>query len=62
MFEFMSIECVIGTIRQKFSILGSTQPWAINFVILANDQVTTLDKIYVTCALVNMNDSAVPFE
>ena len=54
------VERVIGNIRQKYSILSCTQP--IDFVN-SNDQVTTLDKIVcVTCALVNMCDSVVPFD
>ena len=54
------VERVIGNIRQKYSILSCAQP--IDFVN-SNDQVTTLDKIVcVTCALVNMCDSVVPFD
>ena len=56
------VERVIGNIRQKYSILSSTQP--IDFVNSNNQlQVTTLDKIVcVTCALINMCDSVVPFD
>ncbi len=54
------VERVIGNIRQKYSILSSTQP--IDFVN-SNSQVTTLDKIVcVTCALINMCNSIVPFD
>ena len=54
------VERVIGNIRQKYSILSSTQP--IDFVN-SNNQVTTLDKIVcVTCALINMCDSVIPFD
>ena len=54
------VERVIGNIRQKYSMLNSTQP--IDFVS-SNDQVTALDKIVcVTCALVNLCDSVVPFD
>ncbi len=54
------VERVIGNMRQKYSILSSTQP--IDFVN-SNDQVTALDKIVcVTSALINMCDSVVPFD
>ena len=54
------VERVIGNVRQKYSILSSTQP--IDFVY-SNDEVVTLDKIMcVACALVNMCDSVVPFD
>ena len=54
------VERVIGNIRQKYSILGCTQP--IDFVS-STETVTTLDKIVcVTCALINMCDSVVPFD
>ncbi len=54
------VERVIGNIRQKYSILSATQP--IDFVC-SNETVTTLDKIvYVSCGLINMCDSVVPFD
>ncbi len=54
------VERVVGNVRQKYSILSSTQP--IDFVY-SNDEVVTLDKIMcVACALVNMCDSVVPFD
>ena len=54
------VERVIGNIRQKYSILSSTQP--IDFVN-SNREVTTLDKIVcVTCALINTCNSVVPFD
>ncbi len=54
------VERVIGNIRQKYSILSATQP--IDFVC-SNETVTTLDKIvYVSCGLINMCHSVVPFD
>ena len=53
------IERVIGNIRQKYSILGCTQP--IDFI--SSETITTLDKIVcVSCALSNMCGSVVPFD
>ena len=53
------VERVIGNVRNKYSILSATQP--IDFVTSSN--VITLDKIvHVSCALVNMCDSVVPFD
>ena len=53
------VERVIGNVHNKYSILSATQP--IDFVVSSN--VTTLDKIVlVSCALVNMCDSVVPFD
>lgn len=57
------VERVIGNIRQKYSILSATQP--IDFVssTTESESVTTLDKIVcVTCALINICDSVVPFD
>ena len=52
------VERVIGNVRKKYSILGDTQP--IDFVISANGDATTLDKIVLTsCALINICDSVV---
>ncbi len=54
------IERVIGTIRQKYTILSSTQP--IDYVLSSDEQETILDKIVcVACALINICDSVVPF-
>ena len=51
MFVF-DVERVIGNIRQKYSILGSTQP--IDFVS-SGEGAITLDKIVcVTCGLINI--------
>ena len=53
------VERVIGNIRKKYSILGATQP--IDFVSVANGEVTIPDKIVTSCcALVNLCDSVVP--
>ena len=53
------VERVIGNVRKKYSMLNCTQP--IDFVISSDE--TTLDKIVlVSCALVNMCDSIVPFQ
>ena len=55
------VERVIGSVRKKYSLLSATQP--IDFVMSANGEETTLDKIvHVACALVNICDSVVPFE
>lgn len=54
------VERVIGNIRKKYSLLNATQP--IDFVSSA-DETTTLDKIvHVSCALINMCDSVIPFD
>ena len=55
------VERVIGCARQKYTILGGSQP--IDYLITGqDDEVTTLDKIVgVACALTNMCDSVVPF-
>ncbi len=53
------VERVIGNIRQKYTIINSTQP--IDYV-QSDEQQTTLDKIVcVACALINICDSVVPF-
>ena len=55
------VERVIGLIRQKYSLLGATQP--IDFVMSKNGSVPTLDKIvHACCCLVNFCDSIVPFD
>ena len=56
------VERVIGNVRKKYFILSATQP--IDFVISSSGETkTTLDKIVsVSCALVNICDSVVPFE
>ena len=55
------VERVIGTIRQKFTILHSTLP--INMITSRSDNdVSFVDKIVtVCCALCNCCDSVVPF-
>ena len=54
------VERVIGTIRQKFTILHSTLP--INMISRSNNDVSFVDKIVtVCCALCNCCDSVVPF-
>ena len=54
------VEHVNDNIKQKYSILNSTQP--IHFVS-SNREVTALDNIVChTCALINMCDSVVPFD
>ena len=57
------VERVIGSVRQKYSILSATQP--IDFVTSkdGNVNVPTLDKIVcICCALVNLCDSVVQFD
>ena len=55
------VERVIGSVRQKYSILSATQP--IDFVTSRDGKVPTLDKIVcICCALVNLCDSVVPFD
>ncbi len=56
------VERVIGNIRQKFTMLSSSQP--IEFItITSQSSVTTLDKIVlVSCALINICNSVIPFE
>ena len=54
------VECIIGNIRKKYSLLSATQP--IDFVT-STEGTTTLDKIVlVSCALINMCDSVIPFD
>ncbi|XP_006812856.1 uncharacterized protein LOC100372111 [Saccoglossus kowalevskii] len=54
-------ERVIGMVRQKYTILGSTLP--INLFISKDDQGTTMvDKIaHVCCSLANLSESVVDF-
>ena len=55
------VERVIGNVRKKYSMLSCTQ--LIDFVISSDGTKTTLDKIVlVSCALVNICESVVPFE
>lgn len=56
------VERVIGLLRQTYNILSHTIP--INFLLVNDGKgVTTIDKIArVCCALVNLNDSIVPFD
>ena len=54
------VERVIGNLRKKYSILSATQP--IDFVT-QNETATTLDKIVcVSCGLINLCNSVVPFD
>ena len=54
------VERVIGLIRQKYQILQGTQP--VEFVT-PKDNSTLLDKVVsVSCGLINLCDSVVPFE
>lgn len=56
------VERVIGNVRRKFTFLSQTQP--ISFLVSSpGEDVTTLDKIVtVSCALINLCNSVVPFE
>ena len=57
----LNAERVNGNIRNKYSILGATQP--IDFVTVGNGEVTTPDKnVTSCCALVNLCDSVVSLE
>ena len=54
------VERVIGSIKQKYSLLDRTLP--IDFLMNKDDSLTTLDKIVlICCALVNLCPSVVPF-
>ena len=54
------VEQVIANVRKKYSLLDATQP--IDFVMSYNEE-TTLDKIiHVSCILINICDSIVPFD
>ncbi|XP_060561604.1 uncharacterized protein LOC132721334 [Ruditapes philippinarum] len=56
------VERVIGTVRQKYTILNGTIP--ISFLKSApENNITMIDKTaHVCCSLVNLNDSVVGFE
>lgn len=55
------VERVIGSLRQKYTILQGTLP--IDYVYVSDTKATTLDKIcLVCCALTNMCPSVVPFQ
>ena len=55
------VERVIGSVRQKYTILSGTQP--IDFVLSRDGSVPVLDKVVcVCCALVNLCDSVIPFD
>ena len=56
------VECVIGCVRQKYSILQETLP--IDFLIVRKGKSSPqVDRIvHVCCALNNLCDSIVPFE
>ena len=54
------VERVIGSIKQKYSLLDKTLP--IDFLMNKDDSLITLDKIVlICCALVNLCPSVVPF-
>ena len=51
----LHVERLIGNLTKKYSILSATQT--------RNEAVTTLDKIVcASCGLINLCDSAVPFD
>jgi hypothetical protein len=56
------VERVIGVLRQKYKILGSTLP--VNLVMCGqHEQLSIIDKVVVVCAaLCNCCDSVVPFD
>ena len=55
------VERVIGNIRKKYALLSSTQP--IDFVNSKENEPTTIDKIVtVSCALINICDSVLPYD
>ena len=55
------VERVIGNIRKKYQILGSTQP--IDYLITKTSDTPLLDKmVTVCCSLINLCDSVVPFD
>lgn len=55
------VERVIGTVRQKYTILNSTLP--IDFLKTDGEKFSTIDKIVtVSCALTNLCDSVIPVE
>ena len=55
------VERVIGSIKQKFSLLDRTLP--IDFLLNRDESSTTLDKVVlICCALVNLCPSVVPFQ
>ena len=55
------IECVIGMVRQKYTILQSTLP--INMVMCGDSDISAVDKmVTVACALCNHCNSVIPFD
>ena len=55
------VECVIGVLKQKYTILQSILP--ISIIADKDDQDATVDKLVrVCCALVNLCPSVVPQE
>lgn len=53
-------ERVIGSIMQKYTFLDSVLP--VDHLIAPEGDISRLDKeVVVCCALVNLNDSVVPF-
>ena len=56
------IERVIGSVRQRFSILQSTLPIHL-LIIRKGEEIPMIDRIIrVCCALNNVCDSVVPFD
>ena len=55
------VERVIGSIKQKYSLLDRTLP--IDFLLNRDESLTTWDKIVlICCAQVNLCPSVVPFQ
>ena len=54
------VERVIGNLRKKYSILSATQP----IIFLSQDETTTTlnKRVSVSCGLINLCDSVVPFD
>ena len=57
---WIHVECAIGNLRKKYSLLDQTLP--IDFLITEKDkEVLTLDKlVHIACALINMCPSVAP--
>ena len=55
------VECVIGQVRNKYTILKDTNP--IDYLHGDEDDIPVIDKIAtVCCALTNLCESVVPFD
>lgn len=55
------VERVIGNIKKKYTMLGTTQP--IDYLICRDNNTTTLDMVVtVCCALNNLCNSVIPFD